>query len=269
MAPVYVALICLGCVGLVALAAVFAYCSNNLIGVSRYEIKSKKAPGNDVRIVHISDLHGKRFGRGNRRLISRVARLTPDFIAVTGDLIHKYRPRDVAVAEEAVRGLSQIAPVYFVSGNHEMRSTKYRELASRLKDAGAAVLENTSVSAFGINICGVNCADIKRGRYFSLPKEGEYNLLLAHYPQYIDRYAAAGYDLALSGHAHGGQWRIPFTPVGIYAPGQGLFPKYTAKTHSCGDMRGVISRGLGNSQFPLRLFNRPEIVVVTVKKELN
>ena len=264
MPPIYIVPICLGCALLVA---IFVYCSNNLIGVSEYGLKSEKAPEEGVRIVQISDLHGKRFGKGNARLLKRVAKLNPDFIAVTGDIVHKYRPRDIEVAEQTVRGLSHIAPVFYVSGNHEMRSTKYRGLAERLREAGATVLENASVSAFGINVCGVNCADIKRGKYFSLPKQGEFNLLLAHYPHYIDRYASAGYDLALCGHAHGGQWRIPFTQVGIYAPGQGLFPKYASKTHSCGDMLEVISRGLGNSQCPLRLFNRPEIVVVTVKKK--
>lgn len=263
MDPIYIALICLAGV---ALAAIFAYFSNNSITVSRYEVKSEKAPEEGVKIVQISDLHGKRFGKCNARLIKRVKKLQPDFIAVTGDIIHKYRPKDIAVAEETVKALAGVAPVYYVSGNHEMRSTKYRALSAKIKEAGAEVLENGSVSAFGINICGVNCADIKRGKYFGLPKEGEYNLLLAHFPQYIDRYASAGYDLALCGHAHGGQWRIPFTPVGIYSPGQGLFPKYTAKMHSCGDMREVISRGLGNSQCPLRLFNRPEIVAVTIKK---
>ena len=267
MAPIYIALICLGCVAFALLAAVFAYCSNNLIGVSRYEITSEKAPEKELKIAHISDLHGKRFGKGNARLVKRVAEIGPDFIAVTGDIIHKYRPKDIAVAGQTVRVLADIAPVYYVSGNHEMRSTKYRGLSAKIREAGATVLENTSLSAFGINICGVNCADIRRGKYFSLPKEGEFNLLLAHLPQYIDRYASAGYDLTLCGHAHGGQWRIPFTPIGIYAPGQGLFPKYTAKVHSCGDMRQVISRGLGNSQCPLRLFNRPEIVVVTIKKK--
>lgn len=230
-------------------------------------MESAKAERN-VKIVHLSDLHGKSFGKGNRRLVRRVKKLAPDFIAITGDIIHKYRDRDIKVALGAVKSLAEIAPVYYVSGNHEMRSVKYRELREELARAGATVLDGESVRAFGITIAGVNCAKIKSGGYFNLAGEGEdFKLLLAHLPQYISRYALAGYDLTLCGHAHGGQWRLPFTRIGIYSPGQGLFPKYTSGIHSCGDMRQVISRGLGNSQCPLRLFNRPEIVFVEIVKK--
>ncbi len=188
----------------------------------------------------------------------------PDIIAVTGDIIHKYREKDIACALELVRKLSIMAPVLYVSGNHEMRSVKYRSFRRALKEAGATVLDDESVQMCGLNVCGVNCASIKSGRYFSLPTQG-YNVLLAHLPQYISRYSAAGYDMALCGHAHGGQWRIPFFKQGFYSPGQGLFPKYTDGVHSCGNMKEIISRGLGNSECPLRLFNRPEIVVVTLE----
>ena len=259
--------ITLGCVAFLALIALFVWCSNNLITVTRYNVASGKVPEEGVKIVHLSDLHGKSFGRGNKRLLKKVVKEKPDFIAVTGDIIHKYRPRDIKVALSAVRSLSEIAPVYYVSGNHEMRSTRYRTFKEQLKEAGATVLDNECVQTCGINLAGVNCAKIKGGGYFSLCNSEGFNLLLAHLPHYIDRYALAGYDLALTGHAHGGQWRIPFTRVGIYSPGQGLFPKYASGVHSCGNMRQVISRGLGNSQCPLRLFNRPEIVVVNIVKE--
>ncbi len=259
--------ITLGCVAFIALIALFVWYSNNLITVTRYKIESGKAPEKGVKIVHLSDLHGKAFGKGNRRLLKKIAKQSPDFIAITGDIIHKYRPRDISVALNAVKELAKIAPVYYVSGNHEMRSTRYRSLKEQLKEAGATVLDNETVQVCGIMMAGVNCAKIKGGGYFSLCGEDGFNLLLAHLPHYIDRYALAGYDLALTGHAHGGQWRIPFTKIGIYSPGQGLFPKYISGVHSCGNMRQVISRGLGNSECPLRLFNRPEIVVVNIVKE--
>ncbi|MDE7087280.1 MAG: metallophosphoesterase family protein [Clostridia bacterium] len=217
----------------------------------------------NLRIVHLSDLHGKSFGKNNKRLLKKVKKLSPAFIAVTGDVIHKYRKRDMEVALKTLAGLAEIAPVYYVSGNHEMRSTKYRAFKSQIAETGATVLEDEAVKAFGVTVAGVNCAHIKGGKFFGIADGDEgYKILLAHLPQYINRYALAGYDLTLCGHAHGGQWRIPFTKVGIFAPGQGLFPKYACGVHSCGDMRQVISRGLGNSQCPLRLFNRPEIVVV-------
>ena len=260
--------ITLGCVGGVALIAAFCWYSNNLISTSRYKISSGSAPEKPVKIVHISDLHGKSFGKGNGRLLKKVAAEKPDFIAVTGDIIHKYRPHDIAVAVSLVEKLCKVAPVLYVSGNHEMRSTRYRAFKERLTEAGALVLDNESVKTCGIVVAGVNCADIKRGGFFWLcDGDGDFKLLLSHFPQYIDRYALAGYDLTLCGHAHGGQWRVPLTKIGVYAPGQGLFPKYASGVHSCGNMRQVISRGLGNSQCPLRLFNRPELVVVTIEKE--
>lgn len=259
--------ITLGCAAGLAFIALFIWCSNNLITVTEYRIASEKAPTDGIKTVHLSDLHGKAFGKGNRRLLKKVAAQKPDFIAITGDIIHGYRPRDIAVAFAAVKELCKIAPVYYVSGNHEMRSTRYRTFKEQLKGAGATVLDGESVKTCGIILAGVNCAEIKGGGYFSLCGGEGLKLLLAHFPQYIDRYAMAGYDLALTGHAHGGQWRLPFTKIGIYSPGQGLFPKYTSGVHSCGNMRQVISRGLGNSQCPLRLFNRPEIVVVDIVKE--
>lgn len=263
MEAIYVALICVGAAAAAGLIALFLYLSNNLIQVTRYTVESEKIREEGVRIVHLSDLHGKSFGKGNKRLIGKVAALSPDIIAVTGDMIHKYRPKDIAVAERAISSLCEIAPVIFVSGNHEMRSTAYRALRARLTAAGAVVLDDCAAHMCGLNIYGVNCASIKNGRYFGFltGEESGFNLLLAHFPQYIDRYAAAGFDGVLCGHAHGGQWRIPFTGIGIFSPGQGLFPKYASGMHTCGNMRQIINRGLGNSECPQRLFNRPEIVV--------
>lgn len=263
MNPIYIALICVGCVLFIAAFVIF---SNNCITITRYTVESSKAPGDGVKIVHLSDLHGKSFGKGNGRLLSRVGAQKPDFIAITGDIIHKYRPRDIAVALHTVAELAKIAPVYYVSGNHEMRSTRYRSLREELVAAGARVLDDESEEVCGVTLTGVNCAHIKSGKFFALSQGDGYKILLAHLPQYIDRYALSGYDLTLCGHAHGGQWRIPFTKIGVFSPGQGMFPKYISGVHSCGNMRQVISRGLGNSQCPLRLFNRPEIVVVNIKK---
>lgn len=266
MDAIYIALICTGCALFIALTALFCWLSNNLIHISRYREVSSKIREEGLRIVHLSDLHAKRFGKGNDKLVKKVKSLCPDFIAVTGDIIHKYRPRDFEVAEEAVSALSQIAPVYYVSGNHEMRNKRYRELKVILTAAGARVLDDECDTAFGVKICGVNCAGIKSGKYFPLASGDGVKILLAHFPQYITRYSAAGYDFVLCGHAHGGQWRIPFTKRGFYSPGQGLFPEYTSGVHVCGNTREIISRGLGNSECPLRLFNRPEIVVIDITR---
>lgn len=219
----------------------------------------------EVKIVHLSDLHGKSFGRKNARLIAKVLMEAPDFIVITGDIIHKYRERDKRVALELVSSLCAIAPVLYVSGNHEMRNRGYRFFRKDLAEAGALVLDNKSTQICGLTVVGLNCSSLKNDVIYKITPEEKNKILLAHMPHFIDRYAKAGYELVLSGHAHGGQWRIPFTKTGIYSPGQGMFPKLTSGEHLRGNTKMIISRGLGNSQCPLRLFNRPEIVVINIK----
>ncbi len=244
-----------------ALIAAFAWFSNNALTVTRVSVH---APEN-LKIVHISDLHGKRFGRRNAKLVKKIVALSPDVIAVTGDIIHTYTRDDRATALYLVNKLSKIAPVYFVSGNHEMRNKGYRYFRAELSRAGAVILDDDTVTFRGITFSGLNCASLRNDRVFKvMPESFGFKALLAHEPQYFGRYARAGADLVLCGHAHGGQWRIPFTRIGLYAPGQGLFPKYTSGLYRNGKTVMSVSRGLGNSQFPLRLFNRPEITEITL-----
>lgn len=267
MSPLYIAITAVCCAVAIALTAAFCYLSNRWLKITKYSFRFDNAPKDGIKIVHLSDLHAAEFGKDNIRLLKKIKEQSPDFIAVTGDIIHRYRERDIAVAKRTVKQLKEIAPVYFVSGNHEMRSKRWRQFKEDLRENGATVLENESVQIHGISLCGVNCAFLKNEALFTVANGAEgFRLLLAHKPEFIDRYALAGYDLALCGHAHGGQWRLPFTDIGFYSPGQGLFPKYTSGVHSCGNMREVISRGLGNSECPLRLFNRPEIVVIEINK---
>ena len=266
MTPLTVAIISISCVVALFLIALFVYLSNKWLKVTHYRIPLKNAPEKGLKIVHLSDLHAARFGRDNKRLLKKTQEQSPDFIVVTGDIIHRYREKDIAVAKRTVSQLAKIAPVYFVSGNHEMRSKRWRDLRDELRESGAIVLENEAVQTHGVNLCGVNCAFLKNEKLFEVANGAHgCRILLAHKPEFISRYAMAGYDLALCGHAHGGQWRLPFTHIGIYSPGQGLFPRYISGVHTCGNMKQVISRGLGNSECPLRLFNRPEIVVVNIK----
>lgn len=267
MTPLYIAITVICSAVAVALIVLFCYLSNKWLKVTKYSFQFDNAPKDEIKIVHLSDLHAATFGKDNKRLLSKIKEQSPDFIVVTGDIIHRYRERDIAVAKRTVGQLKGIAPVYLVSGNHEMRSKHWRELREDLQKNGATVLENEVVQIHGINLCGVNCAFLKNEVLFNVANGVEgFKLLLAHKPEFITRYAMAGYDLALCGHAHGGQWRLPFTHIGFYSPGQGLFPKYTSGIHYCGNMRQVISRGLGNSECPLRLFNRPEIVVIEINK---
>lgn len=261
MLYLYIALGVLG--GILAVFA-FVWLNNSWLRTTRYKIPVAGL-GRDVKIVHLSDLHGKLFGGGNKRLIKKIAAQNPDFIAITGDIIHLYTPKNIAVALELVEKISKIAPVLYVSGNHEMRNKGYAQFREQLTAAGALVLDDCTRDICGLTVVGLNCASLKNDKIFKITPTGRSpKLLLAHRPEYAEKYAKAGYDVVLCGHAHGGQWRIPFTGIGVYSPGQGIFPALTSGVHTCEKTRIVISRGLGNSECPLRLFNRPETVVVSL-----
>lgn len=217
-----------------------------------------------MRIVHISDLHGKSFSKHNSALVGKALSARPDFIAVTGDIIHRYTPENKSVALETVSALKEVAPVLYVAGNHEMRNKGYRFFRKDLREAGAEVLDDACAQVCGITVAGLNGASLRNNKIEEITPSASPKILLAHEPQFFEKYARYGYDLVLCGHAHGGQWRIPFTGIGLYAPGQGRFPKYSSGLHSCGKTKMIISRGLGNSEFPLRLFNRPELVVIEI-----
>ena len=255
-------LICICVLAALFLLAIFCYFSNNCIKITKYKIEIDGAP--KLKIVHLSDLHGKRFGRRNIRLIKKVKSLSPDFIAFTGDIIHIYTERNREVAIEAVASLKEVAPFIYVAGNHEMRNKGYRFLRKDLKEAGATVLDDEVIDVKGLSVTGLNGASLRNKKLEKITPQISPKILLAHEPQLIENYANCGYDLVLCGHAHGGQWRIPFTGIGLFAPGQGKFPKYTSGLHTVKNTKMIISRGLGNSEFPLRLFNRPEIVFIEI-----
>jgi len=263
--PFQIFLICIGALALICAVAFFVHFSNSSLVVTSYNEKCLQKLEKSVKICQVSDLHAKEFGKGNAKLLSLIKEGAPDVIVITGDIIHKYRNDDISVALKFVENAVKIAPVLFVSGNHEMRNKRYKDFAKQLANAGATVLDNACMDVCGIRFCGLNCAHLKNDTIFSLNKSEGYSVLLAHKPEYLYRYALAKFDLVLSGHAHGGQWRLPITKQGVYSPGQGLFPKYTSGVHTSGNTRMIISRGLGNSQFPLRLFNRPELVFITLE----
>lgn len=256
--------ISLGILGGVLLITLICVLGNNLLCTTRRTLDIEGLE-RQVKIVQVSDLHGKSFGKNNIRLIERVAKEKPDFIAVTGDIIHRYTERNKRVALRLVSSLVGIAPVLYIAGNHELRNKGYRFFRRDLMEAGALILDDCPHNICDLTVVGLKCSSLKNDKIFSVtPKTDGVKILLAHMPQFFEKYATAGYDAVLCGHAHGGQWRIPFAHRGIYAPGQGLFPKYTEGVHTRGKTRMIISRGLGNSEFPVRLFNRPEIVTVNL-----
>lgn len=230
------------------------------------------------KIAHVSDLHNAVFGRKNERLLSLIRAAEPDIIAITGDLIDS-RHTDIDSALAFVEAAAEIAPVYYVTGNHESR-LDFDEIEPRLIAAGARVLRNEAedIGRGGerIRLAGIDDPSFIRTGGTAEERAaaeleqlgdggGTFTVLLAHRPELVEVYAEYGAGLVLSGHAHGGQVRLPLLG-GLYAPGQGLLPEYDSGLYSLGETQMVVSRGLGNSVAPLRVNNRPELVIVTLSR---
>lgn len=219
------------------------------------------------RIAHITDFHNTLFGKNHHRLIAKLKAAKPDLIAITGDMIDARRtdiPTALSFAAEAVK----IAPCYYVMGNHEARIPSYPEFEEGLRQTGVHVLRNESmqIEREGEYLTIIGIDDPAASATFAediirMQKAARgFTLLLSHRPERFETYCAAGVHLALCGHAHGGQVRIPFIG-GVIAPHQGFFPKYDSGVYSNGDTRMILSRGLGNSLCPLRVNNCPELIV--------
>lgn len=253
---------------------VFCVWQDNDLTVTRLNYINSKIPVafDGYKIVQISDLHNKSFGAKNKRLLESIEKEQPDIIVITGDIVDKFRTNQ-QVAVDFVGEACKIASVYYVSGNHESWIDDYDILASDLSEAGAIVLDNkvqtVTINDESIDIIGLKDYDFYSGVTANdMVKESanEFRILLSHQPQLINEYADSGVDLVFSGHAHGGQVRLPVIG-GLYAPNQGVFPDYTAGMYTVGNTTMCVSRGLGNSVCPIRVFNRPEIVVLTLQSE--
>lgn len=253
--------------------------ANAALTVSHVELDLLPGEGSFT-IAQVSDLHNAEFGGGNGELLTILEEAEPDLIAITGDLIDSRRT-DPAPALAFLEGAVELAPVCYVTGNHEFRAyDAYQDLKSQMEELGVIVLENESMVLEEVPLRVIGLDDpsfgvrsdpsatpeqILQGALTALaPQAGEEDLrtvLLAHRPEYVELYAQHGADLVLSGHAHGGQVRLPGVG-GLYAPGQGFLPAYTSGLYQIGETSLVVSRGLGNSLFPLRVNNRPEVVLV-------
>ena len=224
-------------------------------------------------LVQVSDLHSKRLGEGQEVLLDAISRAEPDVILLTGDLVDGRRPA-LEPALELGRGAAALAPTYYVTGNHEtsLPWKTYEQIEDGLESAGVVLLDNRTeeLTLPGgrlvlTGLCDDNLRDGTLERLSAAWPEDAFTVLLAHEPQYIENYAKSGVDLVFSGHAHGGQIRLPLVG-GLFAPGQGFLPKYTAGIYKLGETRMVVSRGIGGSLFPQRVFNRPEVVAVTLER---
>lgn len=263
---------------------VFLYLQNNIIDITKYNLKYDKAD-EPIRIVQLSDLHSKPF----KKVLKKIDEIKPDIICITGDYIND-REKNKKKMLKYAKALVARAKVYYITGNHERRLENFDELMNGLAEVGFIVLLNrVSVyndKGFEIDFLGLdenqaNFDDYKARKkgtfeykdmspYFKqLDELGGYKIVLSHYPENFEgvkemNYSQYDFDLQLSGHAHGGQFCLPFIGP-VYSPGQGLKPKY-AKDSFGNRPKLIVSRGLGNAEFPFRLFNHPEINVINITK---
>lgn len=268
--------------------------------VTRYTIKLGRLPESvdGLRIVFLSDLHNREYGRENERLYQAVRAEQPDLILIGGDMLVGKDGVSYEPARRFVRKLPEICPVYYANGNHEQRmkeepenySDSYTEYKAVLEQSGVRFLENESKVLSVRNMCVELCAlelpldtyrKLKKaqvtpdevaeltGRAVRKPEQKSdlpYRILLAHNPAYMDAYKAWGADLILSGHLHGGIVRVPFLG-GVISPQAFLFPKYSGELTIEGEQAVIVSRGLGTHTIHLRLFNTPELVSVFLKPQ--
>lgn len=266
--------------------SLLAVWGNIALELNEYTVCSAEIPAqfSGFRIAHVSDVHNTEIGDDNKKLLSVLREAEPDIIAITGDLIDS-RNTDVETALRFAEKAVQIAPCYYVTGNHEARVAEYSELKKGLAELGVKVLDNKRLdlekNGERITVIGVDDPDFTADYLFDDSKsviemqmqrlcdeDNGYTVLLSHRPELFDVYSESGADLILSGHAHGGQFRIPGIG-GIYAPHQGFFPEYDAGVYIDGDTSMIVSRGIGNSIFPLRVNNRPEVVLIELSDDLS
>lgn len=248
--------------------------------IRKYTIQSNLIK-NQIKIVQISDLHSTRFGENQIKLIKKINKLTPDVIFLTGDIFDGYRLPDNAYI--LIDNLVDKYPVYFVYGNHEYINKNTKMMIEKISKKGVIILENSkvevSINGESILVTGIDDPYLK-----NYPSESEFinkkmevlemndktakkqifSILLSHRPEFIDIYRKYPFNLVLSGHTHGGQIRIPFLLNGLYAPGEGLFPKYGGGLYAFEELNMIVSRGLSVRNRTPRIFNPPEIVFITL-----
>lgn len=268
----------------IAFIILFCYYQNNKIDVTEYKIESSEIKSN-LKIAQLSDMHSKPF----HKVVEKLKSINPDIIVITGDYINDHGKNKEKMFEIG-KELLKISPVFYITGNHERRLEYFDELMKELSSLGFTVLLNdiseeiineTHIVILGLDENQADFEDYKARKngtfvyrdmkpYFDkLDKCKGFKIVLSHFPENFENvkennYSQYNFDIQLSGHAHGGQFILPFIGP-IFSPGQGIFPKYARG--SFGEKpKLIISRGLGNSEFPLRLFNHPEINVINLTK---
>lgn len=260
------------------------------VKISNFKIESSKIPKSfdGYKILQISDLHSKEFGEKNKRLIKKIENVNPDIIVMTGDMINM-TDDNYDVFYNLANELAKKYKIYYVVGNHEqnLKEEKLKKITDYLQSINITVLDNQKIEINKnnekINIYGLwyNLKYYKdvnnkytKDIYFGQDqikqilgeKEDGYTILLTHNPIYFDTYATWGADLTLAGHIHGGMIRLPFIG-GLLSPERELFPKYDSGLYNLDDSKMIVNRGLGNGEVPIRIFNIPEISVITLNSK--
>lgn len=274
-----------GCLtALIVVALIAAFCafiikdSRDELEISRYEVASLKLSESfdGFTIVQLADLHGAQFGEDGTELVDKVRELAPDIIALTGDFVTD--EGDLEAEEKLAPRLTEICPVYFVSGNHEFGSGLAAEVRNIMESAGVKYLSNEylTISRGEDHILLGGVEDPNAYADMLTPEElaqkmneaspSAFKILLGHRNYWMEKYPELPVDLVLCGHAHGGLVRIPGVG-GLIGTDRHLFPDFVDGEFNNGNYTMIVSRGLGNSVPIPRIFNRPEIVCVTLRAE--
>jgi len=260
---------------------ILLYIENNSLEKSNYFYDLKKIPLSfeGFKILQISDLHNKTFGKDNKKLIKLIDDENPDVVVVTGDIYYSYTGK-IENSLKFLEDISKKYTVYFVSGNHEYRDKDWKIHKKIIESFGVRILDNKvdiirkndeEIYIYGLKDPAFYHKSVRMDIFEDELKslkntmdELKFGILLSHRPDKIDIYARNNVELAFTGHAHGGQIRI--LGKGILSPAEGFFPKYTAGIHKKGNTTVIISRGLGRTIFTSRLFNKPEVVITRLKR---
>lgn len=264
---------------LLLLLVLAAIALDQRLAIRRYTVEAEQI-SEQVRFAVLTDLHECDYGPGGDRLIRAVAAENPDVVLLVGDMFAD--GGDYAYGLTVMRTLAERWPTYYVTGNHEYWTNEVRRIVSLVEAAGVTVLDQQCevirVRGERISLCGV--PDPYAMNYTGAPdtpeqlrramagaEPGTFTLLMAHRPELIDAYAQAGFDLVVSGHAHGGQVRLPLLINGLCAPNQGFFPRYAGGRYLVGETTLLVSRGLSTQAqwYIPRVFNRPEVLIVTLQ----
>ena len=262
----------------------------NKIDVTEYSILNEKIPQefNDFKIVQLSDFHSNGYKDTTDIIINKIENINPDIVVMTGDMV-SWEIGNIDELEKLISSLSINYPIYYINGNHEQlleitNLKEYNEFLNKIKSLGVIYIKNNFVEIIrdgqSINLYEIdiplmegNGLYVKEGELdddyinskLSNIKSNKFNILLAHNPLFIDEYSSWGADLVLSGHIHGGIIRIPIVDVGVLSPEKKFFPKYDSGEFKVGDTTMIVNRGIGTSSIKLRVFNNPEISVITLK----